>query len=582
MMKARCGKERGGCKSAGRASRLALAAALTAFVMAGSSPVFAKSGGKPTEPAASAQRADTRPNILVIVADDLGYSDIGAFGGEIATPNLDALAMGGTRAANFYVAPACSPTRSMLLTGRDNHTAGFGTMQEVATPDQRGAPGYEGYLPRHVDTIAERLRDSGYQTMMAGKWHLGAGPGQGPSDRGFSQSFALLQGAHNHFGADQSEAFKSRGIAGKYRLNGAPADWPAGQYSSDVFVNYLSDFLDRTERSQPFFAYLAFTAPHWPLQARPATIARYRGVYDAGPDAIVRARMQRMAEKGLIRADMATRALGQQAWWDSLSPEQRAVEARKMEVFAAMVDDMDSRIGKVLAKLRADGRLDNTIILFMSDNGPEGLVFDRLLNPSNPGEVLDLGVDNSLSNLGAPNSYISYGPRWGQVSAAPYWGTKEHTSEGGIRAPLIVNGPGIAKQALVKQPIHVMDLKPTLLAAAGLREQKVAHAGQSRLPVLSRPSGKPARAGTVMNWELFYRSASRIGDMKAIYQPTRIPIFGEQTKPGEVSWQLYDLANDPGETRDLALVRPGTLKRLKKQWRDYARKVGVVLLPEDR
>lgn len=569
-------------KVAWHVSSRSVAIALAACLLGSSATVSAGLSAAPVPAPERIRHVEARPNILVIVADDLGYSDIGAFGGEISTPNLNALASRGAKGSNFYVAPACSPTRAMLLTGRDNHQAGFGTMLEVAAPDQRGAPGYEGFLPRSLPTIAERLKSVGYQTMMSGKWHLGPAPGQGPSDRGFAQSFALLQGAHNHFGADQAEVFKARRLAPQYRLNGEAASWPEGGYSSQVFSKQMLGFLSSTDRSKPFFAYLAFTAPHWPLQARPETIAKYRGVYDAGPDAIVTARMKRMAAAGLIDGAMRTRALGQQQWWDSLSADERAHEARKMEVYAAMVEDMDSAIGRVMAQLRADGRLDNTLVLFMSDNGPEGLVFDRIIDPMRPTEPLDFHVDNSTANMGAADSYFSYGPKWGQVSAAPYWGTKEHTSEGGLRAPLIVAGPAIRSGAIVKSPLHVLDITPTLLSAAKLKVPAVKYSGINTLPIFQGKTAdnRPARAQ--LNWELFYRAASRSGNLKAIYQPSRLPIFGEQSKPGEVSWQLYDLAADPGETTDISAVRPTKLNKLKKQWRTYARDVGVVLLPEDR
>lgn len=527
---------------------------------------------------------DRRPNIILIVADDLGYSDIGAFGGEISTPNLDAIALRGTRALNYYVAPACSPTRAMLLTGRDNHVAGFGTMPEVASADQRGAPGYEGYIPKSLPMLAERLSAAGYVTMMSGKWHLGAGEGQGPSSRGFSKSFALLQGAHNHFGGAQSEEFQRRKIAPQYRLDGAPASWPSGGYSSQVFADRLIEFLGASDRSKPVFAYLAFTAPHWPLQARPKTIARYRGVYDGGPDAIVAARMQRMADAGLIPRAMRTRALGDAARWNALTPEQRRYEARKMEVYAAMVEEMDTQIGRVLAELRAQGRLDNSYIIFMSDNGPEGLVFDRIIDPARPTEPLAIPIDNSVANLGAANSYFSYGPAWGQASAAPYWGTKEHTSEGGLRAPLIVAGPGLPSGQIVRDTLHVLDMMPTMLSMAGTGAVPPGQGvhGIDALPALKTGPGRRAVARRTIYTELFYRAAVRSGNLKAIYQPSRLPIFGPPSKPGEVAWQLFDLATDPGETQDIAGKRRKDLERMKADWRRYAKAHGVVLLPEDR
>jgi arylsulfatase A-like enzyme len=239
-----------------------------------------------------AQAKERRPNLLVIVADDLGYSDLGAFGGEIRTPNLDKLALNGIRLAGFHTAPTCSPTRSMLLSGTDNHRAGLGTMAELIRPNQQGKPGYEGYLRGDVATLAERLGANGYRTLLSGKWHLGLTPAQDPHARGFERSFALLQGGHNHYGTDANSAADpaTRGVA-TYREDGkAVAKLPADFYSSDYFATRLIDFLGerpaKGKAERPFFGYLAFTAPHWPLQAPSDDIARYKGRYDEGFDVL--------------------------------------------------------------------------------------------------------------------------------------------------------------------------------------------------------------------------------------------------------------------------------------------------------
>ncbi|WP_170235025.1 arylsulfatase [Croceicoccus sediminis] len=546
-----------------------------------------------TPPAArtATPAADTRPNIVLIVADDLGYSDIGAFGGEIPTPNLDALAKNGAQLANFYVSPACSPTRAMLLTGRDNHAAGFGTMVEAAVGDQRGAPGYEGHIPQDVPTIAERLRDAGYRTMMSGKWHLGAAPGQGPSSRGFDYSFSLMQGMANHFGADQSPGFSNNYAAPTYRLNGEVVTYPEGEFSSHVINDRLMSFLpedsaEGPEARKPFFAYLAFTAPHWPVQAPAEAIARHKGRYDAGPGAIMRDRIARLKETGLVPKGMATRMDLADEAWAKLTPQQRETQARTMEVYAAMVEDMDAEIGRLVDRLKAEGELENTYIVFMSDNGPEGLIFNRPVNPRDPLTPLPVDVDNSVSNIGAANSWLSYGPAWGQASAAPFWGTKEYTSEGGIRSAAIVSGPGIPGGTRERSALHVRDIFPTFLSIAGVEPDVPSPDGEmaplDMLPLLEDPAEGPmAREGDLF-WELFYRAAIRRGDMKAIYQPTRVPVLGPFTAPGEVFWQLYDLAADPGETDDLAAIHPETLEQLKAEWRRHADELGVVLLPEDR
>ena len=520
-----------------------------------------------------------RPNILLIVADDLGYADIGPFGGEIATPNLDALARRGLRLDQFYTSPACSPTRAMLLTGRDNHEIGLGSMAEVLTDQQRGKPGYEGYLSRKVPTLAERLHSAGYVTMMSGKWHLGKAAGLTPVDRGFDRSFALLQGAHNHFGLDQSPAYRAYGASVDYRLDGAVTEWPTGGYSSDIFTDRMIEFLKDAPKGRPFFGYLAYTAPHWPLQAPAEDIARYHGRYDAGPAVLRRERVLRMKALGIAAAFAPWTELS--SAWNRLSADARAIESRKMEVYAAMVDRMDQNIGRIIALLAQRGELDNTIILFMSDNGADALVLGQPLNPNNVNEPMKVPLDNRLANLGAGDSYFSYGPEWAAASSGPFAGEKGLTTEGGIRAPAILAGPGIrpgASNAL----LHVLDIMPTMLSLARATETAdKARNGRDWTALLHGETHAVRRADEPVNWELFYRGAVRNGNMKAVYLPNRIPLFGKITEPGSVQWQLYDIAKDPGETHNLAEKKPGILRKLQQLWKQYLVATGVVTLPEE-
>lgn len=541
----------------------------------------------PTPHAAPPVQAAARPNILVIVADDLGFSDLGAFGSEIATPNLDALAARGMKLTSFYTAPACSPTRAMLLSGLDNHLVGLGSMAEGLTPQQRGADGYEGYLSTRAKTLAERLQPAGYTTLLVGKWHLGEQPGHTPAARGFTHSYALLQGAHNHFGADQTPVYRTAGAVPDYEDDGHRVTYPVGAFASDYFSDRMIRYLKDAPKDRPFFAYLAYTDPHWPLQAPSAMIAKYRGRYDAGPAALREQRLARLQALGLISKDLKPHPLEQDAGWAKLSPEARAKEVRKMEIYAAMVDRMDINIGRVLATLRADGRLSNTLVFFMSDNGPEGLVFDRPINPGSPAQPIDTPTDNSLANMGAADSFFSYGPVWARMGSTPLWGTKEHTSEGGIRVPAIIAGPGVVRGRTSNAVVHVTDIVPTMLAAAAIAPSQVMDAAGRPLPgknwarLLSGQAGAVRTQTDTIGWELFYRSAIRRGDMKAVFQPNRIPLLGPLTKPGEVRWQLYNIARDPGETHDLAAERPSVLRDLQQRWQDYASRVGVVLLPED-
>ena len=365
-----------------------------------------------------------RPNFLVIVADDLGFSDIGAFGGEIETPNLDRLAYAGIRFTDFHSAPACSPTRAMLLTGTDHHIAGIGTMLEVAVPAFRGAPGYEGYLNDRVVALPELLRDAGYLTLMSGKWHLGDTIETSPWARGFERSFALLPAGASHYSAaasglppDTNALHRGRPIrhgGGRLLLIGL-----LHRHS----VALLPRTLDRPEEAdQPFFAYLPFQAPHWPLQAPEESIATYRGRYDAGPDALREERLAALKRLGLCPADVEPHPVvadGAAAWSD-MSADERARSARTMEVYAAMVDRMDWNIGRVLEYLTETGELDDTVVIFLSDNGAEGAIVEAMpLRGAQIAAQIEKYCDNSLDNLGHATSYIWYGPRWAQAATAP-------------------------------------------------------------------------------------------------------------------------------------------------------------------
>lgn len=538
-----------------------------------------------------ARAADTggrpRPNFLVIVADDLGWSDLGAFGGEIRTPHLDALALAGVRFTDLHTAPTCSPTRAMLMTGVDNHQVGLGSMAELLTPEQQGQPGYEGYLNRRAATVAESLQAMGYRTLMAGKWHLGLEDDQSPAARGFERSFALLQGAHNLYGADQTEAWRAAGVASRYREDGRPVTYPEGAYATDYFADRLIDYLDEaSDDRRPFFAYLAFTAPHWPMQAPEKDVARYRGRYDAGPEALRQERLGRQRRLGLVdRRTEPYQPVGVTAW-SSLSAEERALEARKMEVYAAMVDRLDRSVGRVIAKLREQRRLDDTLIVFLADNGPES---SRITAPTlrDPSLLPTLGIDNSLGNIGRPSSYVGYGPGWAQAASAPSRTFKGFQTEGGTRVVAFASGRGVRGHGRISGAfLHVTDVAPTLLDIAGGRADR-----REDPPALLRPEGRSlskllqAREHEVrgpqdsLASELFFRRAVRRGDWKAVYLPgdPLIPYQIGASLPAR--WELFNLRRDPGETTDLAGRHPRLLGRLVRAWDAYADRVGVVLPP---
>ena len=522
----------------------------------------------------SAQAKERRPNLLVIVADDLGYSDLGAFGGEIRTPNLDKLALNGIRLAGFHTAPTCSPTRSMLLSGTDNHRAGLGTMAEMIRPNQQGKPGYEGYLRRDVATLAERLGANGYRTLLSGKWHLGLTPEQDPHARGFERSFALLQGGHNHYGTDADPKKGGRATyteQGK-RLTQLPADF----YSSDYFATRLIEFLGEKpangKPARPFFGYLAFTAPHWPLQAHPEDIARYKGRYDEGFDVLRERRLARQRELGILGPDVVAHTpRNRDGSWDSLTTDQQRLAARNMEIYAAMVDRLDQNVGRVIAALRASGELDNTVIVFLADNGAEALDVETTGAQMLAGSLK--GADNSLANRGAASSYLTYGAGWAQAATAPSWLTKGYQSEGGTRAVAFISGAGIAaRKGADTQYLSVADIAPTLLDLAGADAKATQGAGRKVAPITGRSwaawlKNADARvygADDGVGAELFGSRAYRRGDWKI-------------TDIGDGVWRLFDIARDPGETRDLSLAHPDRKAELAAAWDRYAQDVGVIL-----
>lgn len=530
--------------------------------------------------------APEKPNYLVIVADDLGWSDLGSFGGEIATPHLDALALGGVRFTGFHSAPACSPTRAMLMSGVDNHQAGLGTMAELADDSTRGVPGYETHLNDRVASIAELLRASGYLTLMTGKWHLGLTPDREPAARGFEMSFALLDGAANHFGADQQAAWSSAGLSPSYRLNGRPVRFPDGAYSSDLVTDRMIDFLDSSARAgedRPFFAYLAFTAPHWPLQAPQSLIRKYRGRYDMGYDALRDSRLAAQKRLGLISADVVPHPMTGVRPWLSLDAEERARQARMMEIYAAMVDSMDQNVGRIVAALKRLGRYDNTVILFLSDNGPAGNADatpdHRRRGPPDP----SLGIDNSLGNMGNASSYLSYGPGWALAGSAPSRLMKGYPTEGGLRVTAFASGKGVAGGRIVDALVDVRDVAPTLLDYAGLAQPAtyagrpiVPHQGHSLRHLLAGEAVAVRSADEPLGYELLFHRGLRKGDWKAVY--VRGQVDGA---PGrKAGWQLFHIGRDPGETQDLAEAEPEKLRELIGDYQAYAKANGVVPPPD--
>ena len=550
-----------------------IVATLLCFLAACSDPDSGSSGSE-----------DHRPNVLLIVVDDLAFNDLGLLGSEIRTPNIDALAREGVFLTNFHVSPNCSPTRAMLFSGADTHNAGLGNMFEDMAPNQKGNPGYEGYLNFQVAALSELFLEAGYNTYMAGKWHLGLTRETSPAARGFERSFAPLQGGGGAFGNMLPIVGPGEAL---YRVNGEqldalPEDFYATKFYTELMQEYIGADLDD---GKPFFAYLAHTAPHWPLQAPQESIARYKGVYDAGYDALAEQRLQNLVDRGLVDADVEPfPGLLDERPWDELSPEEQRYQAKIMEIYAAMVDDVDVYIGRMIDYLKEIGEYENTVIFFMSDNGPEGHAMQHSFVEA--AEWAEACCDNSYENIGNADSYVWLGPNWARAGNTPLRMFKGYTSQGGVRAPAFFHYPRAMQTAVMNDSIiTVKDIMPTLLELAGIEHpgpgtfqgrEVIAMEGRSVVPVLTGASASIREPGDYMGWELFGKQAIRQGDWKILYVPSipsrdaRLPVL----EPGQ--WQLYNLADDPAEMNDLAHSNPEKLREMLTLWERYTQEINFI------
>ncbi len=513
-----------------------------------------------------------QPNILLIVADDVGYSDLGAYGGEMRTPNLDQLAQTGLQFTNFHAAATCGPTRAMLMAGLHPHEVGLGSFgtRLAGAPELHGLPGYRGSMDEDVTLVSELIDAAGYDTYMVGKWHIGDGASN-PATRGFDRSFSLMDGGASHF-ADATGVYLGTAT---YTENGERvAELPPDFFSTAFYTDTLIEYLEADRDSdRPFFAYLGYTAPHWPLHAPDEWLAQTRGRYDAGWDEIRAQRIARMQELGLLAAEHTRYDSPSIPAWDELSDLGRRVEARRMEVYAAMVENMDYHIGRLLQTLDNLGERDNTVILFLSDNGPEGLELiegDRIY-------WIPSTFDNRYENMGRPGSHIMAGRGWAQASATPLRLYKRFPTEGGLRVPAFVHHGAFARQGERNgELITAMDLAVTMVELADLdsaSDDTVRNMrGQSLLPFLEGAQGNAVDGERTHGWEMFSHRALNSGDWK---------ITWIWTPAGEGAWQLYDLSSDLAETIDLAERYPERLQTMIELWEQYAEETDVVALDRD-
>lgn len=518
---------------------------------------------------------DGRTNILLIVADDMGWTDLGCFGSEISTPNIDKIARHGIRFTDFHTSVSCSPTRSMLLSGTDNHLAGLGNMKELLTPEQKGKPGYEGHLTKQVASLPEVLKDGGYHTYMAGKWHLGNELGTIPGARGFERSFSLLFGGASHY-SDRTGLQESTNPAeyslDKQKINELPKDF----YSSKNYTDFVIDAIrENKDDDQPFFAYLAFTAPHDPLHVPEPWLSMYKGKYDIGYEELRKSRIEKTKKLNLTPAGANVPRLHPDIKpWNSLTKEERAFESKKMEVYAGMVANLDYHVGRLINFLMDIGEFENTVIIFLSDNGPNPWYSTEY--PGNADGVFLSQFDNRIENIGNPTSHISYAIGWASACAGPHDYFKMTVGEGGIRSPLIIAGPGIQENKINASFAYVTDLMPTILELTEVEHPDKYNGidlhpmtGRAMKDILSGRTDFTYAPDEYIGGEMLNGKWMRKGDFKAVFV----------TKPyGPNEWKLYDLATDPGETRDLSEEMPDLLKELINEWDNYVKDVGVVLL----
>lgn len=514
-------------------------------------------------------QADSRPNILLIVADDLGYADLGVFGSDIRTPNIDSLAREGLRFSQFHTAPLCSPTRAMLLSGNNNHVAGVGR-QHPYPPLEGQMPGYEGHLSDRIAPLPRVLRDAGYHTYTAGKWHLGEDVEHSARAAGFDRSFGVAEGAASHF---DGRGFENAPTV--YHEDGELAEWPQGAYSTDHYTDRLIGYIEANRGDgKPFFAYAAYTSPHWPLQVPDNERDRYAGDYDEGYDRLREVNFDNLKAAGIVAPHVTLPPRNPDIPpWTDLDDEEKRRSARKMELYAAMVENLDANIGRLLAYLRDHDLYDNTLIIFMSDNGADGLDFYHR------GPYVDYiraRFDNRWENMGGPDSFVSYDAPWAEAGSAPFRLYKGYTTQGGIVAPMIAAGAGVEVQDQIRHAfVTVMDIAPTLVEMAGAtypNDGSVAPMrGTSLTPLMRGESDRihPDDEAMVM----FHRN-----DALVRQGPWKLTAI--ETPFDESNFALYDLSVDPGETTDLSASYPEKRAELIEIWRAERRALGIVL-PED-
>jgi arylsulfatase A-like enzyme len=516
-----------------------------------------------------------RPNILLIVADDLGYADLGVYGSDIDTPNIDGLAASGMLFTQFHTAPLCAPTRAMLLSGNNNHVAGMGRQGATGLAGNPMA-GYENSLSDRIVPFPQLLQAADYDTYTVGKWHLGSELETSPHAAGFSRSYNLLEGAGTHF---DNRGFRPEGSL--YREGTELVRYPDGRYSTDFYTDKLIEYIDADkDTGKPFFAFAAYTSPHWPMQVPDEYLDLYAGHYDDGYDALREQRFESLKEARIIPLDAELPPRNDAIKpWDELTAEEQRIESRKMELYASMVDNLDDHVGRLVKYLEDNNLYDNTLIIFMADNGAAAEDFYNAQPGDRYGQVgahLRATFDNSYEKMGTAESYVSYGPQWAEAGSAPFQRHKGYTREGGITAPMIMSGPGVAASGVIDATYAtVMDLAPTFLQIAGASYPN----DGSVMPMLgeSMQDFLAGNSNTVHDDD-YVTILSHEGHSYA--RQGRWKIVNTESPFNELNFELYDVVADPGEIHNLAESEPEKFAELLAIWRVERRNLGIVL-PQD-
>ncbi len=527
---------------------------------------------QPKPPNQEKAERDSRPNILLIMLDDLGYSDLGSFGGEIPTPNLDSLAAKGVRYAGFRVAPIGGVTRAMLMTGNDNHISGHGRVLNPLHEAYRGIPGYEYEFSDRVLSFPKLLQESGYYTCIAGKWHLGMDVQSNPKRQGFEDSWVLLEQVSNQYnnvglglyGSDTTSHFTNNAINAPY---------PEGTYSTDFYTDQAIRYLNKNAKeSRPFFAMVSYTAPRWPLQPPLEYRNKYKGFYDQGYDALRQKRFQGLKDKGIIPSNQVLPLpMNTFKRWNNLFFEEQRRDAREMELYAAVLDHLDDNIGRLIQTLRETKLYDNTIVIVASDNGagPENVFEHPVL-----GRYIRAQYDNRYEDMGLMTSFVSYGNGWAQAAMAPFNGYKGQAYEGGLASPMIVSGiPGVGGGTVKSEHFTVLDLAPTFLEIAGaiypgeLEGRPLAPLrGKSVLSYWKGETTNPHTDAEVFALEHRGQAYVRKGNWKLV---------NSGGAHDRTRFRLFNLANDPGERVDVSFQNPTKRDELLAEWDKYRAEVGI-------